>query len=131
MDVSHSDTELSLKSFQDSSKKRSTSVASDVSVITTRSRKSSNGKDLPGYVSFRSKSSLSLHLLDVCALDFQNLCKSLVPSISYMNIDDEMSEFISYWVDPIFRLYFLLYLSHIEYSSVFVRFICIKIVFGI
>jgi hypothetical protein len=115
-DLSHSETVLSLK---DCSKKRSASVVSEQSSI--RSRKSSNGKhDLVNYISFRSKSSLSIHLLDVCSQEFSSLCKNVVPSVSYMNINDTMSEFMSYWVDPIFRLYFLLYLSNMKYQSIFV-----------
>jgi hypothetical protein len=119
-DVSHSDTDLSLK--KESAHKRSASASSEQSIITIRSRKSSAGRyDLPNYVSFRSKSSLSLHLLDICSQDFSSLSKTLVPSVSYMNIDG-MSEFINYWVDPIFKLYFLLHLSNIEYESIFVYF---------
>jgi hypothetical protein len=125
-DLSFSDTVLS---FKDYSKKRSVSVVSEQSSI--RSRKSSNGKhDLVNYISFRSKSSLSIHLLDVCSQEFSSLCKNVVPSVSYMNINEAMSEFLSYWVDPIFRLYFLLYLSNMKYQSIFVYLKLKRIVFG-
>lgn len=131
--VSHSDTELNTSSYESSRKKISPTVSErrQESSISVRSRKSSNGKhDLPNYVSFRSKSSLSLHLLDVCSQDLENLCKGIVPSVSYMNVDDGMSEFINNWVDPIFRLYFLMYLSNAEYETLFVNSLILILVFG-
>lgn len=132
--VSHSDTELNtITSYETSRKKISPTVTErrQESSISVRSRKSSSGKhDLPNYVSFRSRSSLSLHLLDVCSQDLETLCQGIVPSVSYMNIDDSMSEFISHWIDPIFRLYFLMYLSYLEYQTLFVICILVILVFG-
>ena len=125
--VSHSDTELSFKGSDYKSKKRSASATTESryikqeSFISIRSRKSSGGKnDLPDYVCFRSKSSLSLHILDVYSKEFESLCQSNIPKVSCFKLNNEMSEFIDYWTDPIFRLYFLLFLSQFEYQTLFV-----------
>ena len=127
--VSHSDTELSIKGSDFISKKRSTSAIADSrynkqeSFVSIRSRKSSGGKnDLPDYVCFRSKSSLSLHILDVYSKEFESLCQNNIPDVSCIKLNNQMSEFIDLWTDPIFRLYLLLYLSQFDYQSLFVRF---------
>ena len=134
--TSHSDTELHLQSLSDHQKRRSLSTMSEPkihhqeSVISTRSRKSSSSKyDLPNYASYRTRSSLSLHILDVCNQDFENLCDNITPSFPYIN--NEMSEFINNWIDPIFRLYFLLFLANSGYQAIFVYFKQLNLVFGV
>lgn len=118
----NSDSNLHYRTSSETSRRKSPVTNSEPtlfqqeSFVSVRSRKpSANKAELPRCDIFRTRSSFSFHILDRFDQHFESA--SLVDSTETVT---NTSEFIEKWTQPVFRLYFLMYLINNGNQSIFV-----------